>query len=312
MRQPESTDAKRLAEAYFGAPARITPLGGGFYGRVFLAEAKAAQAVVKLYMKAGFHRKEKGQLEALRRVALVPMPRVYAAYDAGGETPYDAIVMEYLPGCNAGVQEGLEPESRDKIARTIVENLLAYHRCTHPEGFGELDAPSFEPDWNESYRKTAQSHFAKAKYLYDMGRIDRAVLDTLCRAMAHYDEIFCRPVPQACLIHGDYNTWNVLLNPAMTEVAAVIDPFGCRWADPELDLYQLNNANGRYYGLLERYMQLQPVSENFFMKNPFYELMTELMHYHDSGVDPREYGKLPGQAKALEMAMDRGGIGQGR
>ena len=71
MRQPESTDAKRLAEAYFGAPARITPLGGGFYGRVFLAEAKAAQAVVKLYMKAGFHRKEKGQLPGDTVVATV-------------------------------------------------------------------------------------------------------------------------------------------------------------------------------------------------------------------------------------------------
>ena len=312
MRQPDSTDARRLAEAYCGAPVKVTPLGGGFYGRVFLAEAGDEQVVVKLYMKPGFHRKEKRQLEALRPVALVSMPRVYAAYDASSETPFDAIVMEYLPGCNAGVQEKLEPESRDKIAQTIVGNLLAYHQCTNPGGFGELDAEAFAPGWNQSYWATAQSHFAKAQKLYDSGRIDSQVWGVVCRAMAHYDDIFCRPVPQACLIHGDYNTWNVLLNPAMTEVVAVIDPSGCRWADPELDLYQLNNANGRYYGLLERYMQLQPVSENFFMKNPFYELMTELMHYHDSGVDPREYGKLPGQARALEMAMDQGGIGRGQ
>ncbi len=312
MRQPGDKDAQRLAEAYLGAPAKVTPLGGGFYGRVFLAEAGDERAVVKLYMKAGFHRQEQRQLEALRRVALVPMPEVYAAYDADHVTPFDAIVMEYLDGCNAGVVEGLAPESRDNIALTIVENLLAYHRCVNPEGFGELDAAAFAPDWNQSYWATAQSHFAKAQKLYDGGRIDAEVWGVVCRAMAHYDEIFCRPVPQACLIHGDYNTWNVLLNDSMTEVAAVIDPSGCRWADPELDLYQLNNANGRDYGLLERYMQLQPVSENFFMKNPFYELMTELMHYHDSGVDPREYGKLPGQARALDRALDEAGIGKGK
>ena len=43
-----------------------------------------------------------------------------------------------------------------------------------------------------------------------------------------------------------------------------------------MDLYQLNNANGRQFRLLEIYAKKKPLTANFAQKNAFYELFTEL------------------------------------
>ena len=96
------------------------------------------------------------------------------------------------------------------------------------------------------------------------------------------------PVESACLIHGDYTTWNIMLNEELTEATALIDPFGCMWADRELELYQLENVNGKDYRLLERYRAAVPLSPNFEVKNCFYRLFTEIMHYHDASVPVKE------------------------
>lgn len=66
---------------------------------------------------------------------------------------------------------------------------------------------------------------------------------------------------------------------------AAIDPFGCCWADSEYDLYQLDNANGKGYGLLQRYAGKMPLSGNFEEKRCFYELYTEVSRYHDACVE---------------------------
>ena len=66
-------------------------------------------------------------------------------------------------------------------------------------------------------------------------------------------------------------------------ITAVIDPCGCMWADSEYDLYQLNNANGKHLKLLETYARKKQLSENYRQKMAFYELFTEIEHYHNSG-----------------------------
>jgi len=109
------------------------------------------------------------------------------------------------------------------------------------------------------------------------------------------------------LIHGDYNTWNVILDDDLTCVKAVIDPFNCCWADSELDLYQLNNANGKYYGLLDIYSAKFPLSENFPLKTSFYEFVSEINHYYDAKVDVRR-SQVPEEAIELEKQMTYFGI----
>ena len=53
----------------------------------------------------------------------------------------------------------------------------------------------------------------------------------------------------------------------------------------EYDLYQLDNANGKSYGLLKKYAQKFPLSPNFKQKRCFYELYTEVNHYYNSHVE---------------------------
>ena len=90
-------------------------------------------------------------------------------------------------------------------------------------------------------------------------------------------------------------------------MSGVIDPFNCCFADAEMDLYQLDNANGRDYGLLEQYSQRVRLSENFALKNCFYELFTELMHYHDAHVDPI-VPRVAEETEALRIQLVRFGI----
>lgn len=87
----------------------------------------------------------------------------------------------------------------------------------------------------------------------------------------------------------------------------MIDPFICCFADAEMDLYQLDNANCRDYGLLEQYRQRVRLSENFALNNCFYELFTELMHYHDAHVDPI-VPRVAAEAEALRIQLVRFGI----
>lgn len=292
--------AGRLASGYLGRPvSRVTPLGGGFYGRVYLAECQAPpeKVVVKLYLYPRLSRREALQLETLRRHALLPMPKVLLLHDADGEVPVDALLMEHLPGVNAGITRAKDAASRERIASQVVENLLAYHAVRHPEGFGELDDADFKASWADFYRPRALSIAQKARALHDAGELDAQALRVVDRAMNGFDRIFAQPVAPS-LIHGDYNMWNVMLDERAERATGVIDPFGCCWADPEMDLYQLENANGPEYGLLNLYRRRVALSELFEVKMRFYTLFTELMHFHDANVSLKN-SAVPAQADAL-------------
>ena len=302
--------AEKLTEKYYGQkPLSIAPLGGGFYGRVFLAELSRApyKAVIKIYLYSGLNEREAAQLKILAGNSVIRMPEVYFIHHSDNEIPVDALLMEYIDGINAGGNIDLAPEIREKIADQMVDNLIACHRTIHPEGFGEINAGPYEKDWRVCFRRKADTIFPKAADMYAKGKISDSVYGTVQKAYQNFDRIFSQPVDTARLIHGDYNTWNILLNNEATECAAVIDPFNCSWADSELDLYQLNNANGKYYGLLDKYRAKVPLSSNFEIKNCFYELFTEIMHYYDADIDPAASG-IPETARKLEIQMKKIGI----
>ncbi|MDD3244118.1 MAG: phosphotransferase, partial [Eubacteriales bacterium] len=179
--------------------------------------------------------------------------------------------------------------------------LIALHDTGHSAGFGALDAAQFVSDWRELYRPLAQKTLKKSARLTGCGLPERAY-GVMERAMERFDDVFCLPITKAGLIHGDYNTWNILLTPDLQHVQAVIDPFNCGWADPEFDLYQLDNANGKAFGLLKKYAHKRKLSDNFEEKRRFYELFTELNHYSDAGV-PLGSSHIPQQAEALRQVL---------
>ncbi len=280
-----------VIQRYFEVePIDIHPLGGGFYGKVFLATLDKApfKVVVKIYLKLGLAQNEGLQIETLNKYSHIPMPKVYQVYQADQALGYDVLMMEYLQGVNAGIQSSVNEEALDNIAEKIIDNLIAYHSVTNTQGFGELNATEFVKDWRQYYKPIVDRIFSAAQSFYSKKILSKENFQIIEQAYNNFEHIFYLPVTTSSLIHGDYNTWNIMLNEELTDVRAVIDPFGCCWGDAEYDLYQLNNANGRYFSLLDRYKKKCSVSENFEIKLCFYELFTEIMHYHDAGVKLRD------------------------
>lgn len=193
--------------------------------------------------------------------------------------------------------EKLALTDRQTIAEEIVDNLIALHSRTTADGFGWIGEVKSVPSWQAYYHPVAASVVDKAVELERQGLLSSQVIRVLQQAMQRFDRIFTEMIEQPSLIHGDYNTWNIMLNHEKTHAIALIDPFHCGWADSEYDLYQLDNANGKDFGLLEGYLQKQGCSRLFTQKRCFYELFTEINHYYDSGVEPDQ--------EAVEKLADR-------
>lgn len=280
----------KIAEKHFKHNIlNIESLGGGFYGRVFSVklEKEPFSVVVKLYLFDGFAENEALQLETLSKHSVLKMPDVYDVYTTE-ETglPYDALLMEFLDGINAGWEDvsKLSEKAKTTICENVVDNLIAFHSTKNEKGFGELSSDKYYSTWQGLYRPKAQKIVEKARELHSLGQISNFVLDVFERSFADFDKIFYLPITEARLIHGDYNTWNVMLNHEKNRAEFVIDPFGCCFGDSEYDLYQLDNANGKEFGLLKRYAEKIPLTENFLAKRYFYELYSEISHYHDARV----------------------------
>ena len=285
----EQTVAKVIEKHFGKAVEAIKPLGGGFYGRAFLAKMQGVESpvVVKLYLFDNLAENEALQLTTLASHSTLKMPEVYGVYKATENgLLHDALVMEYLEGVNAGTYDvsTLSAEARERICEDIVDNIIAVHSTVHPAGFGELTAKEFATTWQEFYYPRAKAVVEKARKLHSIGQLPDGVMDVFDRSIEKFSDIFYLPITQARLIHGDYNTWNIMLSPDKSRAAYVIDPFGCCYADSEYDLYQLDNANGKAFGLLKRYAEKMPLSENYLPKRCFYELYSEVSHYHDAGV----------------------------
>lgn len=304
---------EKVINKYYGtSPLKISSLGGGFYGRVFSVELKENpfRVAVKIYLYNGMAERESTQLNTLSKHSIVKIPAVYYTHDADEFIPNDVLIMEYISGINAGKMDiKIADENRKRIGEIIVNNLISYHQTINKEGFGEINSNKYEPEWNQYYQKKAEIILEKAKNMYKDKKINEKIFNVMKKAFNNFDKIFYLPVKTARLIHGDYNTWNVLLNDDLSSVEAIIDPFNCCWADSEMDLYQLNNANGKYYGLFELYASKFSLTENYEIKIFFYELYTEIMHYYDANIDTKtKINEFEKEAERLEDKMKYYGI----
>lgn len=285
---------------HYGVRAKnVVALGGGFYGRAFLCELECEprEVVVKLYLFPGIALREAEQLEILAQHAKLKMPRVYGVFEKS-ETGFahDVLIMEYLVGSNAGWLDTAELSEavRDEICEDIVDNLIAFHSASNPRGFGELSSEAYFATWQEYYYPIAESIVEKAKLLLSAGQLSDMIMSVFERSLEQFDRVFYLPIERSSLIHGDYNTWNIMLDLDKKHAFAVIDPCNCCWGDSEYDLYQLDNANGKGYGLLKRYGEKVALSDNFEAKRRFYQLYSEVCHYYDAkvNVDLDSVGKM--------------------
>lgn len=285
----------------------IESLGGGFYGRVFGVKLKSEPyyVVAKVYLFPELAKKEAVQIKTLTPGASLVMPKIYGVYITDKkDLLYDVLLMEYLDGINAGSYDIklLSEHDKNTICTEIVDNLISIHSMKNEKGFGELSSERFYQTWQEFYRPKAEKTLEKARMLNRRGQVSDYALLVFERSFERFDKIFNLPITEASLIHGDYNTWNIMLNPERTHAKYLIDPFGCCFADSEYDLYQLDNANGKAFGLLKKYSERATLSENFEVKKRFYRLYSEIGHYHDANVSLEpEFAEQ--MAKDLDDAM---------
>lgn len=286
----ENTIIQAVKNYFHVQPKKIEALGGGFYGRAFFVTLPCdpSTIIAKLYLFPDFAAKEAEQIQLLSKHSLLKMPKIYDVQkqNASG-LAYDIVFMEYLKGVNAGDFDvtKISENIRETICDEIVDNLIAIHNTVNPEGFGPLNTLKYYPSWQDYYYPIACKIVEKANELYHKKQLSSHVLSIFEQSIKCFHQIFYLPITKARLIHGDYNTWNILLAEDKTHAVAVIDPFDCCWADNEYDLYQLDNANGKGYGLLKKYSQKYPLSPNFQQKRCFYELYTEVNHYYNSHVE---------------------------
>lgn len=259
-------------------------VGGGFYADVYKFDYKNSDSIiVKVYKSKGIMEKETSQIQLLSKYAIFPMPDVLWTHTADENFSYDILSMNYLEGENGGNAFYLNPGKKSRLAEQVVDNLLAFHNVHNAEGFGQINSDTYYKTFNEYYKEKSVDIFNMAKKLNKDGQITDYVLDVVNEAVKNFDKIFYLAITESSLIHGDYNMWNIMIDKKNSKVTAIIDPCGCMWADSEYDLYQLNNANGKHLKLFETYAKKKKLSENCYQKMAFYELFTEIEHYHNSG-----------------------------
>ena len=264
--------------------ADVRRIGGGFYADVYKFDFQNKETqIIKVYKSQGIMEKEVSQIQLLSKYALFPMPEAIWTHIADDDFSKDILAMNYLEGENGGNAFYLNPSKKARLSEQVVDNLIAFHNVHNPDGFGQIDSDKCYKTFNEYYKEKAVDILNMAKKLHNDGQLTDYVLSIVSRAVENFDKIFYLPITESSLIHGDYNMWNIMIDKKNCKVTAIIDPCGCMWADSEYDLYQLNNANGKHLKLFETYAKKKTLSENCSQKMAFYELFTEIEHYHNSG-----------------------------
>lgn len=255
----------------------------GFYGWVFLIEADDnIKVIAKVYKHNGYIDTEISQLEMMRKYALVKVPEVYSASYEKDNGCFDVLFMEYINGVNAGAIDITDEKEKLAFSNQVVENLLAIHQVSNPKGFGSYIDNDYDLNWENYYK----SHITKLYNVMHNRRFwlfSKKSADLMELLYENFDKVFCEPVSESHLIHGDYNLWNLIADPESNKLIGMTDPFGSSFADSELDLFQLTNADGDKYSLLDNYKSHIQLSENFEMKNAYYFFWDDIKHMVNMG-----------------------------
>lgn len=220
----------------------LTPLPGGFGGETFLAEAGGERTVVRVYGERSASRgPEAGSVDAavLRLVhGLLPVPDVLEVRraDPAAGTP-GLLVTSFLPGSRLDLLLPGLPETDRRTVGTrlgVVLGRLACMPMPRPGLFvdGDLRVQPFGADADVSGFVAGR---VEGTALSDWPRADHdALVAVTDRAQALLDG-----VRRTCLVHGDLNPKNLLVDPATLEVTGVLDWEFAHAGPPGTDLGNL-------------------------------------------------------------------------
>lgn len=278
--------AAEISREETGARAeKVKDLGGGSFGRAFAVElACGKEIVVKFLRAADMLKKETFDLELLRKNCPVKVPRVLFLHQADESIPVDCYGMERIAGRPALYDLAFllaGEKKRRAFAESVTEAQHAIHQCTSPL-FGDTLSPQYQT-WRECYRPFAEAVLQKAEEMFSAGKIADKIVLAMRAAWEEFDVIFSEGAEKACLIHGDLNVGNIMIDKCR-RVTGFIDPLNSMYADREYDLFQFDNLTGKRFFLSETYRKKYGASRYFDQKLAFYGLWNEVFCYIKSGV----------------------------
>ncbi len=264
---------------------RVKYMGGGSYGKAVKVEYADGGAIVVKFMRVdGMLEKETGDLTLLRENCSVKMPAVLFKRYKDERVPVDCYAMEYIEGKPMIYDFSLYFASKKKrlaIAEKIAEGLHSLHECKNAK-FGDALNPDCD-SWLEYYKPFAKSVLDKAQELAKKGKLKKDIVETMQKAWDKFGIIFEEEVKDACLIHGDLNVVNIMVDKSHN-LKGFIDPLNSCYADREYDLFQFYNLTGKRFSLGEVYAEKYGASKRFYDKLAFYGLFNEVYCFIKSGV----------------------------
>lgn len=207
------------------AASSLSPLPGGESGETFLAEAAGERTVVRIYARPSHrgHRAHEVDAALLSLVrGLLPVPEVLEVRRADAAAGMPALlVTSLLPGVRGDL---LLPELGSEGQRTLGRHVgalaadLAGMPLLRPGPFvdAELTIGGWNPEHGDGLPGWVASH---AESLVGWHSEELAGLDQVAvRAQTLLDT-----VDRTCLVHGDLNPKNLLVDPGTLEVTGVVD-----------------------------------------------------------------------------------------
>ena len=261
----------------------VKQINQGYYGYVYLlTDTNGKKSIAKVYKKEDCAEREMAQLKMLSKYALTHIPEVFGVNTKNQNGFFDILFMEFIDGVDASKIKIFDKQEKIRLSNEIVDNLIAIHSATNPNGFGDFITEKYSSSWRALYKLQINEYFEKL-CSETPKKFSKQSFELAEKLYYAYNDVFKTEVTQSSLIHGDYNLWNIMVNPKTNRLIAVIDPFGCSFADRELDLFQLQNSNGNEYRLLENYASKIQLSENFELKNAYYRFWDDIKHLINVG-----------------------------
>lgn len=234
----------------------LTPLAGGHSGRTFAAEVAGERAVVRIYppVDGRGHRPPEVDEAVLRLVrGLVPVPEVLEVRRVrpGAGEP-GLLVTSRLPGERGDlVLAGLDDDGAARLGRALgaVAGTLAGMPSLRPGAFLDADLAlgALPGDGLVEWVTLRLGAWSER----DRGRLE----DVAVRAQDLLDT-----VGRACVVHGDLNPKNVLVDPAGPDLTGVVDwefaHAGHPWTDVG-NLVRLDRRPAYVEGVLSAWTDLR-------------------------------------------------------
>ncbi|MDX3000442.1 phosphotransferase [Kribbella solani] len=211
--------------------ASAVPLAGGYGGQTFAVSAGGEDAVIKLYVKDPERAAVDAALLQLVR-GLLPVPRVLDLKRDGSfdDPPY--LLTERLPGVN--LQEFLESATDDQ-RRTVGAQLGELLACL--SGMPFLRTGMFRDSdlVIEPFDLGDLSEYSAGQVL----GFDARQQDGFADVVAAAEDVLAGGVDRVCLVHGDFNPKNLLVDPATARITGLIDWEFAHAGSPYTDLGNL-------------------------------------------------------------------------